>query len=73
MTAEMSQARKNQCVRDALGLLRSWVGFNGEWEMVQCRKLLAAAIGQKNYRGMSGKQAEKFKQKFYAVRGKRCD
>lgn len=67
----MSQARKNQCVRVALNLLRSWCSFNGDWEMIQARKLLCAAIGEKNFRGMGSKQAWNFKREFYAIRGKK--
>lgn len=67
----LSQKRKQQCVRVALDLLRSWCAFNGDWEMIQARKLLAAALGGKaSVRGMRYSQAEKFRSEFYRVRGR---
>lgn len=68
----LSQKRKQQCVRLALDLLRSWCAFNGDWEMTQARKLLVAALGGKaSARGMRSSQAEKFKREFYQIRGKK--
>lgn len=71
---ELSPKRNRQCVIVALDLLRSWCAFNGDWEMIQARKLLAAALGGKaSMRGMTARQAERFKREFYRVRGRKLE